>query len=185
MAPSRVTLNDALRRREIEYFRQRLEIVRRHHRLINLFGGAGTVVTIKVCMRRSATSSSSEVLPLEPYANTNWTGKQYFAFFPEIFNSRRDAHPPLEICGIICNSLPVQIACLHVFLESRAEDAPRIMHRSDLDHMVNFVFTYAIRTHPFTNISTQLPQVIHTFNMPPGIKIVGRISPAIGGLKTS
>jgi hypothetical protein len=78
----------------------------------------------------------------------------------------------LEIRGIICDDLPAQVAGLHTFFESRAEDVPRIMHILCLNHMLSLVFTHTIRTYPFANVATYLPQVIHALNSPPGIEVV-------------
>jgi hypothetical protein len=109
---------------------------------------------------------------LEPYANANSTGERYSKFF------RETVHSPLEICGIICDNLLVQIAGLHAFLAHRAEDVPRIMQIPCLNHMTNLAFTYPIRTDPFAYVVRQL-QVIHALNSPPGIEILGGKCPAI------
>jgi hypothetical protein len=118
------------------------------------------------------------VLPLEQYANPNRTGEQYSEFFRVTVNSLLDTHPPLEICGIICDNLPPQVAGLRTFLDSRAEDIPRIMHIPSMNHIINLVFTEAIPTDPFANVATQFHQVIHAVKSSPGIELVGRRCPA-------
>jgi hypothetical protein len=45
--------------------------------------------------------------------------------------------------------------------------------------MINLVFTHTIRANTFTNIVTQLPQLIQASNSPPGIENVSRRCPAI------
>jgi hypothetical protein len=75
----------------------------------------------------AAFSNSSRfplALSLKPYANLNWIGEEHLELFREIVNWPLAAHPPLEICEIIYNHFPAQVAGLHPFLESRAEDVP-------------------------------------------------------------
>jgi hypothetical protein len=139
-----------------------------------------TVVAIKVV--HAAFSNPSRLpllLPLEPSANATCIFGQYFEIFRETVNSLLNAHPPSEICRSICDNLSVQVAGLHSFLEIRAEDVSRIMHIPHLNHMLNLVVRYGIRTDPFANVVRHLLQVIHALNTPPGIEIVGRRCPAI------
>jgi hypothetical protein len=179
-APSHARLADVLHIGWTKAFSQRLEIICRDHRLVNSLCDAGTVVTIQVVHAApSSPSHRPSVLPLEAYANTNWMGEQYFELFRETVTSPLDAHPPLEICGIICDNLPAQVPDLHAFLESRTEDVPRIMHISSLTFMINLVFTSVIWTDSFANVVTQLIQVIHALNSLPGIEIVDRRCPAV------
>lgn len=142
MAPFHVTLTDALRRCGTEAFSQLIEIIRRDHQFINLHCGTGIIATIKVMHAALSNSSCLPlILPLEPHANTNWTGKQYSEFFRETVILLFNIHPSLEICGITCAHLPALVAGLIPFLESRAEDTPRVMHIPCLNHLINLVFT--------------------------------------------
>jgi hypothetical protein len=180
MAPSRLTLAETLCRCQTEAFSHRLEIVRRDRRFVNLLCEARVIVTIMI--GHAALSSPSRiplVLPLERSANTNWKGEQYSEFFTETASSLPDIHPRLEICGIICDSLPAQVAGLHAFLEPRNENVFRIVYNRCLNSLIDLVCTDAIWTDPFASVVTQLLEVIHALNSPLGVEIVGPRCPAI------
>jgi hypothetical protein len=156
-----ITLADALRRYGTEILSQRLEMIRPDDRFVNLLCDAGTIIMTEVM--HAAFSNPSRfplVLPLEPYTNTNWTGEQYFEFFRETINSLLNVYPTLEICRIISDNLPAQVGDLHAFLESRAENVPRVMHIPCLSHLINLIFMYVIRTDLFANVGMQLAECI-------------------------
>jgi hypothetical protein len=143
---------------------------------------AGTVNRIKlVHAALSNPSRLTRVHPLEPYNNDNWTSDRYAAFFRDIVTtiSRDEVSPRIEICGIICDNLPAQVAGLREFLSSEQGQARGIMHVPCLNHMINLVLTHVIKDAVFSDRIKNLPQVIRVLNKPESIEMVGRRCPKI------
>jgi hypothetical protein len=160
-ALSHATLMQAMFICARECFTQRLHLIERGQRSMNLACEAETVTNIKVvdCAIVNPTHLP-EILPLEPYENHNWTSEQYEACFRETVTWLSDHAPMMEICGVICDNLPAQVAGLRTFLETADGKCSAILHIPCVNHMVNLVFTHTIKNGIFSEVPATLPEVI-------------------------
>jgi hypothetical protein len=161
---------------------ERIGTIRDDHRFVNIICDAGTVMTMKVV--HAAVSNPSRllrILPLEPYENTNWNAENYETFFHEVVASlsQEVEGSSVEICGVICDNLPAQVAGLRRFLSSDEGSRTGIQHVRCLNHMTNLVFIYAIRTKPFTEVVDGLPALVSILNTPESVAITGRRCPKL------
>jgi hypothetical protein len=113
-------------------------------------------------------------LPLEPWKNTNWNAEQYEQFFRETVSKLQEQHGKhrVEICGIICDNLPAQVAGLRNFLSSEDGLRTGIFHIPCLNHMVNLVFVHAIKDKVFAEAIADLPGQIHLLNKAQALEII-------------
>jgi hypothetical protein len=119
---------------------RRLEKIRENHGFANIICDAGTVMTMKVV--HAAVSNPTRlgrILPLEPYENTNWGKREYADFFREVVDrlTQEVDDFQLQICGIICDNLPAQVAGLRRFLSSEDGKQTAILHVRCVNHMIN------------------------------------------------
>jgi hypothetical protein len=160
-------------------FNERATEIARDVRFVNFICDAGTVQRIKVVHSGLTNPSAlSDFLPLLPRPNTNYDAAKYEAFFREHITELLVRFPRIEICGIICDNLPAQVAGLHAFLESDPR-WHRIMHIPCLNHMTNLVFTYALKYEPIAEFMSVLPEIIHALSSSDAKQLLGRKCPKI------
>jgi hypothetical protein len=176
-------MSEELRSCGLAAYNERLYQIRQNHRFVNLICDAGTVMTIKVVQSAVSNPTRFErVLPLEPHPNTNWDADEYEAFFRDTvtkLTANNNGRTPLEICGIICDNLPAQVAGLRNFLSSQDGIHTGIFHVRCLNHMINLVFKFAIRTDEFVDVVRSIPELVHILNTAESVELTGRRCPRI------
>jgi hypothetical protein len=158
-------------------FESRLRIVARDIRFVNVICDAGTVLTMKV-VHCAFTNPSRlpEILPLDPYENTNWTANHYASFFHDIVTNFGEQ---LEICGIICDNLPAQVAGLRQFLAMDNGRWAGVIHVPCLNHMINLVFSRILSITLIADVMATLPGITQALRSPAAQEIIGKRCPSI------
>jgi hypothetical protein len=84
----------------------------------------------------------------------------------------------LEICGVICDNLPAQVAGLRRFLESDSQWSA-IRDIPYLNHMINLVFICALKFTPVAELLSILLGIIHPVKSRDALEIICRNCPTI------
>jgi hypothetical protein len=107
---------------------------------------AGTILYIKVIYYGFVKPAAiPDILLPNPQANDDWNAEQYESFFHESMINLLNDFPTLEICDVICDNLPAQIAVLRRFLESGPQWSA-IRHIPCLNHMKG---VHSTTSHPW------------------------------------
>jgi hypothetical protein len=146
---------------------------------MNFICNAETILHIKVVHSGLANPTAApDILALNLQANGDWNTERYESFFRESMTNLLNDFPTREICGVICNDLPAHFPSLRPFLESHPRWSA-IRHIPSLNHMVNFVFIYALKFPPVAEVLSILRGIIHTLNSRDVFEIIRRHCPTI------
>jgi hypothetical protein len=142
----------------VESFQRQATVIARDIRLVAFICDAGAVLHIKFVYSGLAKPTAiKDILPLNPQENDDWNPEQYESFFRGSMINLLNDLPTMEIRGVICDNLLVQVAGLRRFLKSDPQ-WPAIRHIPCLNHMINIVFTYALEFLRVADVLSILPE---------------------------
>jgi hypothetical protein len=162
-----------------ESFQRQFTVIDRDVRFVHFICDAETVLHIKILHSGLAKPTAiSDILPLNPQANNDWNPEQHESFFREGMINLLNNFPTLQICGVVCDNLPAQVARLRRFLESDPQWSA-IQHIPCLNYMINLIFIDALKFPPEAKVLSLLPGIIHMLNSRDAFQIIRRHCPTI------
>jgi hypothetical protein len=172
---SHPTIAEAVLAAAQDSFHSRLQVIARDIRFVCFLCDAGTVLNTRVVHGGFANPSClPEVIRLLPCENLTWDALAYERFFRETIVTFTSEYPSPEICGIICDNLPAQVSGLHRFLSSQNGRWAGITQIPCLNHMINLVFAYVIKSGVFLQVSESLPEIIRALSAREERELLGR-----------
>jgi hypothetical protein len=162
-----------------ESFQRQATVIAHDVRFVNSICDAGTALHMKVGYSGLANPTTiPDISPRNPQANNDWNAEQYESFYRESIINLLNDFPTLKVSGAVCDNLPGQVAGLRQLLESDPQRSV-ILQISRLNHMVNFVFIYALKFPPVADVLSILPGIIHMPNSSDAFEITCRHCPTI------
>jgi hypothetical protein len=178
---SEETLSTAMVEAAQAQFAQCIQVVSRDVRFVCLICDARTVVNSKVVHAAFTNPSRiDDIVTLPPFENLNWDRAASQMFFRQSCTTYAgDVPAPSEICGVVCDNFPAQVAGLRHFLAGDDGLWAGIIHVGCLNHVINLVFARVIREGIFLQIAEDLPRVVRALNSEVAVAITGRQCPKI------
>jgi hypothetical protein len=119
------------------------------------------------------------MLPHERYQNENWTAEQSEALFEETVASLSECAPRVSIHGVICDALPASVSGFLQSLRNTVRIHSAIMLIRCLSHIVNLVFTQAIKSHFCSEGFAMQTEIVRTLHSAQSIHLLNLRCPKL------